>query len=346
VKDSLRPGLRGEHRFCVPNAKTVPHLYPEASEFQSMPRVFATGFLVGFVEWACLRVVNPHLDWPREQSVGTHIDLSHAAATLPGMTVTATAELVAVEGRRLVFQVSAHDGVDRIAEGRHERFVIERERFDQRLAAKAVAAGLAGPAAAGPGFKPRALTLVGSRVRLEPLGIEHVDGLFEAGREPAVWKHLPRAAFGSAEDARRYVEEAMGGSAAGSEVAFAVVQAQDGRVVGSTRYLDLRRGDRALEIGWTWLSPLVQRTAVNTECKYLLLQHAFEALGAVRVQLKTDLRNERSQAAIARIGAVREGVLRRHMTLPDGYVRDSVMFSITDAEWPAVKARLEGMLRR
>jgi fluoroacetyl-CoA thioesterase len=143
MKQSLEPGLRGELSFCVPDTKTVPHLYPEAPEFQVMPRVFATGFLVGLVEWACLRVVNPHLDWPREQTVGTHVDLSHAAATPPGMTVTVKAELVAVEGRKLTFVFSAHDGADLITEGRHERFVIDAERFLPRVAAKAAAAGVA-----------------------------------------------------------------------------------------------------------------------------------------------------------------------------------------------------------
>ena len=142
MKESLRPGLRAEHRFVVPDSKTVPALYPEAPEFQEMPRVFATGFLVGLVEWACLRVVNPHLDWPQEQTVGTHVDLSHAAATPPGMTVTVEAELVAVEGRKLTFRVSAHDGKDRVTEGRHERFVIDGPRFRERVAAKAAAAGV------------------------------------------------------------------------------------------------------------------------------------------------------------------------------------------------------------
>jgi fluoroacetyl-CoA thioesterase len=140
VKDSLRPGLCGELVFRVSESKTVPALYPEAPEFQQMPRVFATGFLVGLVEWACLRVVNPHLEWPREQTVGTHVHLSHAAATPPGMTVTVKAELVAVEGRKLVFQFSAHDGADLITEGRHERFVIDAERFGTRVAQKAAAA--------------------------------------------------------------------------------------------------------------------------------------------------------------------------------------------------------------
>lgn len=136
MKDSLQPGLRFEHRFVVPPSKTVPALFPEAEEFAAMPEVFATGFLVGLLEWTCILALKPHLDWPAEQSVGTHIDVSHEAATPPGMTVTATAELLAIEGKKLVFAVEAHDGVDRIAHGRHERFIIDRAKFDARLAGK------------------------------------------------------------------------------------------------------------------------------------------------------------------------------------------------------------------
>ena len=136
MKDTLKPGIRYEHRFTVPATKTVPALYPEADEFVAMPEVFATGYLVGLLEWACIKAINPHLDWPAEQTVGTHIDVSHEAATPPGMTVTATVELLAVEGKKLVFAVEAHDGVDVISRGRHERFVINKEKFDARLAGK------------------------------------------------------------------------------------------------------------------------------------------------------------------------------------------------------------------
>jgi fluoroacetyl-CoA thioesterase len=136
VKDTLKPGIRYEHRFVIPPTKTVPALYPESPEFQAMPEVFATGFMVGFLEWACIRCLMPHLDWPTEQSLGTHINVSHEAATPPGMAVTATVELTAVEGRRLTFAVSAHDGVDLIARGTHERFVIDRARFDDKLQSK------------------------------------------------------------------------------------------------------------------------------------------------------------------------------------------------------------------
>ena len=136
MKDTLKPGIRYEHRFTVPATKTVPALYPEADEFVAMPEVFATGYLVGLLEWACIKAINPHLDWPAEQTVGTHIDVSHEAATPPGMIVTATVELLAVEGKKLVFAVEAHDGVDVISRGRHERFVINKEKFDARLAGK------------------------------------------------------------------------------------------------------------------------------------------------------------------------------------------------------------------
>jgi len=136
LKTSLRPGIAYEHRFVVPASKTVPALYPEAEEFLVMPEVFATGFLVGFLEWACVKAVNPHLDWPVEQTVGTRINVSHSAATPAGMEVVANVELIAVNGRSLVFAVRAHDALDVISEGQHERYVIVKERFDARVLAK------------------------------------------------------------------------------------------------------------------------------------------------------------------------------------------------------------------
>ena len=133
MKDTLQPGIRYEHKFMVPPSKTVPALYPESPEFVAMPEVFATGFLVGFLEWACIMAIKPHLDWPEEQSVGTHINVSHEAATPPGLEVTATVELIAMEGKKLTFSVSAHDGVDLISQGTHERFVINKQRFDSKV---------------------------------------------------------------------------------------------------------------------------------------------------------------------------------------------------------------------
>ena len=135
MKDTLRPGIRASHTFTIPASKTVPALYPEAPEFVAMPEVFATGFLVGFLEWACIKAINPHLHWPEEMTLGTHIDVSHEAATPPGREVTATVELVEVDGRRLVFTVEAHDGVAVISRGRHQRHIIQRDKFLARLQA-------------------------------------------------------------------------------------------------------------------------------------------------------------------------------------------------------------------
>ena len=140
MKESLKPGIRYEHKFTIPLSKTVPALYPESEEFLAMPEVFATGFMVGFLEWACIMAIKPHLDWPQEQTVGTHINVSHEAATPPGLEVTASVELIAVEGRKLVFKVEAHDGVDLISKGSHERFIIIKEKFDAKVSIKAASA--------------------------------------------------------------------------------------------------------------------------------------------------------------------------------------------------------------
>jgi fluoroacetyl-CoA thioesterase len=137
MKSTLQPGLTYVFRFTVPETKTVPHLYPESESFQEMPHVLATGYLVGLMEWACIEAVKPHLDWPREQSLGTRIDFSHIAATPPGLTITVSVRLDKVEGRKLAFTVSAHDGVDTISEGMHERHVIDVDRFNAKVAAKA-----------------------------------------------------------------------------------------------------------------------------------------------------------------------------------------------------------------
>jgi fluoroacetyl-CoA thioesterase len=139
MKDTLKPGLIYEHRFTLTKAKMVPALYPESDEFPLMPEVFATGYLVGFLEWACIRALNAHLDWPREQSLGTHINVNHSAATPVGFEVVAKVEVVAIDGQRVTFNVEAHDGVDVISKGTHERFVIDKAKFDARVAAKAAA---------------------------------------------------------------------------------------------------------------------------------------------------------------------------------------------------------------
>ncbi len=189
------------------------------------------------------------------------------------------------------------------------------------------------------------VTLTGRWVRLEPLAEAHATGLFAAGGpDEEIWRYMTVGPMRSEEEMLEYVRNMLHLQARGHEIPFCVMDLASGRPVGSTRYMNISRGDFALEIGGTWYARAFQRTATNTECKYLLLCHAFETLGCVRVQLKTDARNLRSQAAIERLGAVKEGVLRKHMRLSDGYQRDSVMYSITDEEWPGVKARLESFL--
>jgi len=139
MKDTLKPGAKFQLAYIVPASKTVPHLYPEAVEFAMMPRVFATGFMVGLMEWTCMKVLEPHLD-ADEGSLGVHIDVSHVAATVPGQTVTVDAECTAVNGRRVAFHVRAHDGLDMIGEGDHERVVIAWDKFEALVNRKAKAA--------------------------------------------------------------------------------------------------------------------------------------------------------------------------------------------------------------
>lgn len=136
MKPTLQAGLRYQFRYTVAPDKTVPCLYPESESFRQMPEVLATGFMVGLMEWACIEAIKPHLDWPQEQSLGTLVNFPHLAATPPGLTVTVDVTLNRVEGRRLYFSVTAHDGVDRITEGTHERVVIDREKFLARIAGK------------------------------------------------------------------------------------------------------------------------------------------------------------------------------------------------------------------
>jgi RimJ/RimL family protein N-acetyltransferase len=160
------------------------------------------------------------------------------------------------------------------------------------------------------------------------------------------WDFMVYGRMETAEDMRGWVQDILSRATRGTDLPFVAMQLASGRVAGATRYMNIMPNDRGLEIGGTWYGPEFQRTVVNTECKYLLLSHAFETLGCIRVQLKTDSRNERSQKAIQRIGAVKEGVLRNHMILPDGYIRHSVFYSIIDTEWPEVKKRLETMIKR
>ena len=188
--------------------------------------------------------------------------------------------------------------------------------------------------------------LEGKHVRLEPMTEAHVPGLTRIGVGQTFWDFMLYGNINTEADMANWVQDILSRAEKGTDLPFVAIQLASGRVAGATRYLNIMPKDRGLEIGGTWYGPEFQRTAVNTECKYLLLQHAFETLECIRVQLKTDQRNERSQKAIERIGAVKEGVLRNHMILPDGRYRHSVFYSILDSEWPQVKQRLEQMLNR
>jgi RimJ/RimL family protein N-acetyltransferase len=189
------------------------------------------------------------------------------------------------------------------------------------------------------------LVLSGQVVRLEPLEFTHSADLLEAGREPEIWRYLPEDASRSEEAMRAWIERAQREQQAGTGLPFAIIDLKTHRAIGSTRYQNIIQKDRGLEIGWTWLGASARRTGINTECKYMLLRHAFEELGTIRVQLKTDSRNTRSQRAIERIGAKHEGILRNHMIMPDGYYRDSVYYSIIEEEWTQVRSLLETLLR-
>jgi RimJ/RimL family protein N-acetyltransferase len=190
------------------------------------------------------------------------------------------------------------------------------------------------------------ITLTGKHVRLEPMTEAHAKGLAEIGVGQNFWDFMLYGRIETEEDMLNWVRDILSRAEKGTDLPFTVIHLASGRVAGATRYLNIMPKDRGLEIGGTWYGLEFQRTPVNTECKYLLLSHAFEDLKCIRVQLKTDLRNERSQKAIERIGAKREGVLRNHMILPDGRYRDSVFYSILDTEWAQVKINLEAMLRK
>ncbi|WP_209121137.1 GNAT family N-acetyltransferase [Alkalihalobacillus sp. BA299] len=185
--------------------------------------------------------------------------------------------------------------------------------------------------------------LIGERVILLPLEVHHIQELFDAGNNPDIWAYMPMKVQ-SIEDMKYLVNEALQARGQGSEFPFVILDKDSEKIVGSTRFLNISIPNRNLEIGWTWLSPTVWRTRINTECKYLLLKHCFETLGTIRVQIKTDSRNVRSQQAIERIGAVKEGVHRNHIIMHDGYFRDTVFYSVIDKEWMLVKNKLESML--
>ncbi len=188
------------------------------------------------------------------------------------------------------------------------------------------------------------ITLTGKHIRLEPLRPAHARALVEAGRSEEIWTWMPTRPV-TAESMDRWIEKAMQAEAQGHEYPFVVVRLEDDRVIGSTRYLDVQEEDRTVEIGWTWYSPDAWGGVVNPEAKYLLMRHAFDDWRAIRVALKTDIKNVHSQAAIEKLGARYEGSLRNQRIRPDGSYRDTVIFSIIESEWPEVKARLEVRLR-
>jgi len=185
------------------------------------------------------------------------------------------------------------------------------------------------------------VTLEGKWTRLEPLSVEHAQELFRVAQDDDIWRHMPVPTPKTKDDVCAWVRDALNMQERGLVLPFAIVDCASGQAIGSTRYLDISAHDRHVEIGWTWLGKAYWRTRLNTEGKYLLLKHAFETLGCIRVSLKTDLRNERSQRAIERIGGVREGVWRRVVIMHDGYQLSSVFYSILDDEWAGVKAGLE-----
>jgi RimJ/RimL family protein N-acetyltransferase len=192
----------------------------------------------------------------------------------------------------------------------------------------------------------RPVTLMGSIIRLEPLSVQHIPDLAEAGKDESIWQYLRYGQVTTPDKMAEFVGLLLEWQARRTDLPFAVVHQASGRAIGMTRYMNIEPTNRGLEIGGTWYASEFQRTRTNTESKYLLLGHAFEVLEVIRVQFRADLRNLRSQRAIERIGAVREGVLRDHMILPDGTLRSSVIYSILAGEWTGVKKHLEELLER
>ncbi len=189
------------------------------------------------------------------------------------------------------------------------------------------------------------VTLEGSEIRLEPLSLDHLRGLTEVGLDAEIWRWM-LSSISTPGELRSWLEAALDAAQEGREVPFATIERGSGRVIGSTRYLNVDGHHRRLEIGYTWVAPAWQRTAANSEAKLLLLRHAFETLGALRVEFKTDSLNERSRAALAGIGATEEGTLRNHMVTDSGRRRHSTYFSVIEEEWPRVRQHLEARVAR
>jgi len=188
------------------------------------------------------------------------------------------------------------------------------------------------------------VVLEGRRIRLEPLTLDHHEPLCKIGLDEEIWRWFPKPVH-SREDLLDYIRTALQWQADGTALPFATIERNSGRAIGSTRFMNIDRANRRVEIGSTWIAPAWQRTAANTEAKYAMLRHAFEQLGCIRVELKTDALNEKSRAAILRIGAKHEGIFRNHVICASGRIRDSAWYSIIDSEWPQVKATLEERLK-
>ncbi|QGH33710.1 GNAT family N-acetyltransferase [Gracilibacillus salitolerans] len=186
--------------------------------------------------------------------------------------------------------------------------------------------------------------LVGEKVRIVPMESHHIQGLYDIANEERIWNHLPRN-IQTITDMMSFVEEALEGKESGREFPFVVLRRDNEKIIGSTRFLDISNTNKSLEIGWTWYTPSVWGTHTNTECKYLLLKYCFETLKLIRVQFKTDEQNVRSQKAIEKIGAVKEGILRNQMIRKNGTYRNSIFYSIIEQEWEAVKNKLDNILR-
>ena len=191
----------------------------------------------------------------------------------------------------------------------------------------------------------RPIVLEGDFVRMEPMTLEHHAGLTAVGLDPEIWR-FTLVVVQTPEEMRGYMDAALELQRGGTTLPFVTIERSSGQIVGSTRFGNYDPANRRIEIGWTWIAPRWQRTAINTEAKYLMLSHAFEKLHCVRVELKTDVLNTRSRKAMLRIGAKEEGVLRKHSLVWDGRYRDSIYYSILDDEWATVKQELEKMLIR
>jgi RimJ/RimL family protein N-acetyltransferase len=192
---------------------------------------------------------------------------------------------------------------------------------------------------AGPERWVEPVVLTGRRVRLEPLSLAHLDGLAEVALQPEIWRFTIARPVDRA-GLEAWLSAALASAATGIEQPFATIEIASGRPIGSTRYMSIAPEHRRLEIGWTWLAPFWQRSGANREAKLLMLEHAFETLGANRVEFKTDSLNERARAALLGIGATFEGVFRSHMIMPDGRLRHSAWYSVVTEDWPVVRARL------